>query len=131
MATMPSRIGIFLAALAVPLCASVTPDRVVLRSNIPAATALAEPLGRPDPAMPMARMLLSLAIPPGAQAQLTSLLSQQQDPKSPIFHQWLTPEAFGARFGPGQQDLDSVLAWLQENGFTVEQVSAGRLRHHL
>jgi subtilase family serine protease len=79
----------------------------------------------------MARMLLSLAIPPGAQAQLTSLLSQQQDPKSPIFHQWLTPEAFGARFGPGQQDLDSVLAWLQENGFTVEQVSAGRLRHHL
>src|SRR5262245_8238127 len=33
------------------------------------------------------------------QADLDALLAAQQDPNSPLYHQWLTPEQFGARFG--------------------------------
>src|SRR6516164_2319652 len=32
------------------------------------------------------------------QADLAALLDAQQDPESPLFHQWLTPDQFAQRF---------------------------------
>ncbi len=42
-----------------------------------------------------------LAFKPGAaqQAGLDALLGEQQNPLSPYYHQWLTPEQYGKRFG--------------------------------
>src|SRR5579859_5556683 len=42
------------------------------------------------------------------QADLDALLGAQQDPASPQYHQWLTPDQFAARFGMAQADLDKV-----------------------
>jgi subtilase family serine protease len=60
------------------------------------------------------------------QADLNGLLAAQQDPHSPQFHQWLTPEQFAARFGMAQSDTDKVQTWLQQQGFSVDPVARSR-----
>jgi len=60
------------------------------------------------------------------QADLTALLEAQQDPSSPSFHQWLTPEQYAERFGLGQNDINKVVAWLQAQGFEITQTARGR-----
>jgi Pro-kumamolisin, activation domain/Calx-beta domain len=101
-------------------------DRVVLRRNV-------NPLARPDLAvgrtkadLPMDRMILSLALRPGAQAELDQLLAEQQDPASPNYHQWLTPEEFGTRFGPPDADVAVITGWLRDQGFRIDDVARGR-----
>lgn len=63
---------------------------------------------------------------PAQQLDLDALLAAQQDARSPLFHQWLTPEQYAARFGMAQSDLDSVQTWLQQQGFSVDRISRGR-----
>jgi subtilase family serine protease len=53
------------------------------------------------------------------QADLTQLQAAQLNPSSPSYHQWLTPEQFGARFGLSSSDLAQVSAWLTSQGFTI------------
>ena len=91
------------------------------------------PLARPEydsgiaaPGQRMDRMLLVLQPDPAQQSALQVLLAAQQDPQSPEYHQWLTPERFGQLFGVSDHDLNQVLNWLDGHGFQVEPVSAGR-----
>jgi len=60
------------------------------------------------------------------QADLEALLAAQQDPNSPFYHQWLSPDQFGARFGMAQADIDKVQLWLQQQGFSIDSVARGR-----
>ena len=53
------------------------------------------------------------------QADLTQLLSNLQNPASPEYHKWLTPEQFGARFGMSAADLAKVSSWLTGQGFKI------------
>ena len=62
------------------------------------------------------------------QAALESLLAAQQNPASAEFHRWLTPEEFGARFGPSDAEVARVTAWLAAQGFDAIRVNAGRTR---
>ena len=57
---------------------------------------------------------------PAQQAGLDRLLSDQQNPSSPSYHQWLTPEQFGDRFGVSAGDASKVADWLRSEGFTVD-----------
>src|SRR5271155_714381 len=82
--------------------------------------------GAAPPSLPMERMLLVLKRSPELEAALESLLDQQQDKSSPNYHNWLTPEQFGQQFGPPDQDIAAVTAWLQSHGFHVANVSNGR-----
>ena len=114
------------AAQAAALAAFEHPARRILAGNVPPALAAARPLGPVDARAPMERMILLLKPAPGAEARLEALLAAQQDPDSPDFHRWLTPEQFGARFGPAPEGLDRVTAWLEAGGFSVDEVAAGR-----
>jgi hypothetical protein len=60
------------------------------------------------------------------QADLDALLAAQQNPASPLYHRWLTPDQFAARFGMAQSDLDKVNSWLQQQGFSIDSVSRSR-----
>ncbi len=53
-------------------------------------------------------------------AGLESLLKAQHDPASARFHQWITPQQFGARFGPDAATVARVTAGLQARGLAVE-----------
>jgi subtilase family serine protease len=60
------------------------------------------------------------------QAELSTLLEQQQDPSSPNYHHWLSPEEFADRFGLSENDVNKVVAWLKNQGFTVDEVGRNR-----
>jgi subtilase family serine protease len=99
---------------------------VTLRGNV-------HPLARPDfdqgvvnPGTRLDRMLLLLKPSPARQAALDELVEQQQNPHSPLYHQWLTPAEFGARFGVDDPELEQVTAWLAVHGLTVEEIPAGQ-----
>jgi subtilase family serine protease len=70
---------------------------------------------------------MSLRFTPSAaqQAAIDQLLADQQDPASPRYHQWLTPQQYAAQFGLSSSDLAKVTAWLAGQGFTVAGVANG------
>ena len=91
------------------------------------------PLARPQfdvgtapPDMPLDRMLLILKRNPEQEVAMRKLLDDQQDKLSPTYHQWLTPDEFGRRFGASDQDLQIVTGWLQSHGLEIERVTHGR-----
>lgn len=62
------------------------------------------------------------------EAELQQLMAAQQDPASPQFHRWLTPEGFGVRFGMTDSDLETTSRWLSGHGFEISGVSRARDR---
>jgi pseudomonalisin len=74
----------------------------------------------------MERILLQLSSSPEQEAALEQLLADQQDPKSPRYHAWLSPEQFGEQFGAMRADVDTVTSWLASQGLQVTEVAAGR-----
>ena len=44
------------------------------------------------------------------------------DPHSSRYHQWLTAQELGERFGPASADIDTVMDWLRSAGFKVNGV---------
>jgi subtilase family serine protease len=72
------------------------------------------------------RLLLLLNRPPEREAALQQFLSDVHRPGSASFHQWLTPEAFGQRFGPADADLQAVQAWLTSKGLAVARVTKSK-----
>jgi uncharacterized protein (TIGR03437 family) len=71
---------------------------------------------------------MTLMLRPSAtqQAALEQLLAQQQDPSSPNYHNWLTPEQYADRFGLSVNDVGKVAAWAKSQGFTVTATARGR-----
>ena len=60
------------------------------------------------------------------QAALDQLLAQQQDPSSPNYHQWLTPEQYAGSFGLSPADLQQVRNWVQSQGFAIADTARSR-----
>jgi pro-kumamolisin-like protein/Big-like domain-containing protein len=91
------------------------------------------PLARPEfdqgaipDSTPMNRMLLLLQRSPDQEAALQQLMAEQQAKDSPNFHKWLTPQQFGAQFGPADADIQTVTDWLTRQGFHGIKVAAGK-----
>ena len=82
--------------------------------------------GRVSPDLAMERILLILKSSPEQEAALEQLLAEQQDPSSRNYHQWLTPEEFGERFGASPQELEAVVGWLTEHGFAINNIANSR-----
>ncbi len=61
------------------------------------------------------------------QAGLDRTLADLQDPSSPEYHHWLTPDEFRSRFSPGRQSLRDVTGWLRDQGFEILAVPRNRL----
>ena len=99
--------------------------RVVLPGNVHPLAKSSLLVGATDPSLPMERMILSLRLSSDKQGTLENFLAEQQDPSSPNFHRWLTPEEFGARFGPLPEDLATLTNWLRSQGFSIDEVAKG------
>jgi subtilase family serine protease len=99
--------------------------RVHLRGTTHPLATVANDRGRVDGGLAMDRILLVLQTSPEQETALEQLLAEQQDPSSPQYHEWLTPQQFGERFGASQQDLEVIANWLQDRGFRVNSVAEG------
>jgi uncharacterized protein (TIGR03437 family) len=82
--------------------------------------------GDADPGTPMHDVTIMFRPSPAQQASLDQLLAAQHNPSSPLFHQWLTPEEFGNRFGISAGDQSKVVAWLTSEGLSVDHLGRGR-----
>jgi subtilase family serine protease len=72
-------------------------------------------------------MRLVLVLPLRNQAALDDFLNELYDPSNPSYRQFLTVEEFTARFGPSQEDYDTVKRFAEANGLTVVGTSRNRL----
>ncbi|MGC2193556.1 MAG: S53 family peptidase [Terriglobales bacterium] len=97
-----------------------------LRGNLHPLLQHAADQGRMDGGVQLEGVSLVFKRTAAQEAAVEKLLADQQNPSSPSYHKWLTPEQYADRFGLSQADLDKVVAWLQAEGFTVNRVARGR-----
>ena len=62
---------------------------------------------------------LDLVLPLRDQAGLDKFVADVYNPKSPVYHHFVTPAEFTERFGPAQEDYDRVLSFAKEYGLEV------------
>lgn len=126
-----------LAILAVPSLAAINqPDRihgaiadgsiVALKSNVHPAAQPQNDEGPVDPGMKLDRIVMFFQSTPVQQADLKQFLKDLQNPSSPSYHKWLTPEQYAARFGLSRNDVAKIENWLTSQGFEIVQPARGR-----
>ena len=100
-------------------------ERGVLASCLPRAVATREAaiLGS---ARSQQQLKLEIQLPLRNQAELTGLLRDLYDPRSPNFHKYLSVSAFTERFGPAAADYRKVVAWAKSKGFNVTATTSNR-----
>ncbi len=95
---------------------------VMLTGNTRAQSVPANDRGLVADDYKMGHMLIQLRRPPERDRALNQFIEDLNDPTSPNFHRWLTPQQFGDSFGPARQDLDTVTGWLRSHGFAINEV---------
>ena len=76
--------------------------------------------------MMLNRMVMTFSHSAAQQADLDAILSEQQNPLSPYYHQWFSPEQFADRFALSASDIAKVIDWLQGQGFSVDETAGSR-----
>jgi subtilase family serine protease len=99
---------------------------VTLDGNVPAMARPEFEAGILPPETRMEHMLLLLEPDASRQAALDALTAAQQDPRSPLFHQWLTPQQYMAHYGVSPNDLALIVRWLSGHGFKVDEAATTR-----
>lgn len=98
---------------------------VTLRGTLNPLANSRNDLGAAPDGLQLDRMHLVLKRSDAQEAALQQLINEMHTPGSPNYHQWLTPEQFGAQFGPSDQDIATVTSWLTNHGFSVSKVNPG------
>ena len=88
----------------------------VIPNSVPPYLSKASNLGPEDPSR-ILNITVRLAL--HDRAGRDALLRQLTDSKSPLYHQWLTPAQYAARFAPSAQEAARVQEFLKSQGLTV------------
>lgn len=76
---------------------------------------------------PRTRLELDIALRVRDQVGLDRFLHDVYDPQSPLYHHFLTPAGFAARFAPSPADRVALRTWLGRHGLHVASESANGL----
>ncbi len=98
-----------------------------LRGTIHPRLASAVDEGEAAASLRLPRITVHFTMTDAQQADLERLLHAQQYPSSPQYHQWLTPEQFAGRFGLSESDMEQIMGWLRQKGFTDIRPARGRI----
>jgi subtilase family serine protease len=96
----------------------------LLSGHVPEAVAVSKELG---PVAPSTRMNLAIGLPLRNQAELETFLHQLADPTSPNYRQYLTSAQFAERFGPSEEDYQTLAAFMQAHGLEVTATHPNRM----
>jgi uncharacterized protein (TIGR03437 family) len=99
---------------------------VVLKGRVNFNARTQDDQGQVNPSTEIAYATLYLKTSGAQQAELETLLREQQDPDSPNYRHWLTSEEYADRFGLSRGDIAKIAAWLQSQGLQVNDVARGR-----
>lgn len=98
-------------------------EQASVRQNVPARARAAADLGQAPSDRMLSTVSLYFNLTAAQQADLTQLMADQQNPSSPHYHQWLTPQQYGARFGLTNADMQKVTTWLTGKGLKIVEVA--------
>lgn len=89
-------------------------------------------LGRMAPDIPLSGISLLLRTSAAQGALRRHAVAAVQDPASPDYHQWLTPEQYASQFGASPADIARLTTWLVSQGLSVDGTSrtATRVEFH-
>jgi subtilase family serine protease len=100
--------------------------RVVLNGYVTRQVRPEYDRGRVDGSRRISGISLVLKRSAKQQEELEKLLTDQRDPSSLSYQEWLTPEEFADRFGMSQGDIDRITGWLTSEGFAIDRVARAR-----
>ncbi len=100
--------------------------RVSLKGHVHPKAIAENDRGRVDASLTLSYVTVMMKPSAAQQADLDQLLAQQQDPSSANYHHWLTPEQYAERFGVSQNDLNQIVAWLEQQHLTVVATARAR-----
>lgn len=103
-------------------------NRAVLANSRTPRVRAAQDEGEVSPEMAVPGITLVFRRSAAQEAALKELLAAQQNPASPLYHQWLSSEEFATRFGVADEDLATTESWLASRGFHVDGVARSRDR---
>src|SRR5579864_6785228 len=73
------------------------------------------------------RLYLSIGLQLRNHQELQSLLSNMDNPQSPVYHHFLTPQQFVDEFGPTAGQQQQVIDYLQQEGLSITHISSNGL----
>jgi subtilase family serine protease len=111
----PDRLHGRIGEAAIALPASIRPEATVSNDRGPL-----------DATRNLTGLKLVLKQTPEQMADLEQFLERQRDPATTDYHNWLTPEQYGERFGVSQNDLDRLAEWLRSMELSVDTVARAR-----
>jgi subtilase family serine protease len=100
--------------------------RITLSGNVQPLARTEFDRGAVAESQPINRILLLLKRSDEQEAALQDTLAKQLDKSSLSFHQWLTPDQFGAQFGPADADIQALTDWLTRQGFSIVKIYSGK-----
>ena len=119
--------GTVLSILLLPLIAAgLLPAQTPIRGSVHPQVQRAADLGpvSEETVLPALRISFN---PAGEQElALDKMIAEQRNPGSPSYHQWLTPEQFGTRFGISMANETLMRQWLKSQGFKNVVLSRSR-----
>ena len=94
------------------------------QTPLPVRNGTARKLGAYSPSQ---TIRLAIGLRPPHMAAEQQFLREIQDKSSPLFHQFLTPAEWTARFAPTAASQQAVVAWAKGAGLTVTHLYPNRL----
>ena len=100
---------------------------VVLDGNTrPEATA-ANDVGLVEDSVQLTGLQMVLQRSAENEKAFTQHIADLHNPKSAVFHRWLTNAQIGTMFGPASDDINQVTAWLKSEGFSVDAITPDKM----
>ena len=100
---------------------------VTLKGNVHPAAIAKNDRGPVSASLPMQGLVLVLSRSAEQQAAFDAYVQSEYEAGSPNFHQWLTADQIGERFGPSSADIASITGWLGSQGFAVSHTAKDRM----
>ncbi len=71
---------------------------------------------------PMEHMLLQLRRSPEQEVALSKFIDELHTPGSANYHNWISAQEFGQRFGLAASDIAAITGWLESHGFAINVI---------
>jgi subtilase family serine protease len=118
-----SAAGVAAAALVASTASgAATPTKAAVAGTAPTWAGSAPVVGKPAA---NATVSFSVVLPLRNATTAEQLAGQVSNPKSPLYHQYLSAKQFNARFAPRSQSVNNVTAYLKSQGLKVSGVAQG------
>jgi subtilase family serine protease len=101
-------------------------ERVTLKGTHPLRATPENDIGRVASGTKLQGIKMAFSRTATQEVDLQTLLAAQQNPSSSLYHKWLSPEEFAARFGLADPDIATVRLWLERQGFSVASIARSK-----